>query len=152
MIVSDVGAPRLQPSVFAKFSMLSSLTIQNLHFESLFSLPLHIRASSPFLTSLYVKLVPCHEAADVEQFIHNLAGLKRLETLTLVCISLSPDETTALPSCVVASLKVLHLTKTPMFKHVADAVQRAACMLSPPPLVVFKDCCHDFAAIQVVDD
>jgi hypothetical protein len=44
VIVSDVGAPRMQPSVFSKFSMLSSLTIQNMHFESLFALPLYIRA------------------------------------------------------------------------------------------------------------
>ncbi len=99
-----------------------------------------------------MKLVPCHEAADVDQFIHNLADLKRLETLTLVCISLSPEETTALPRCVGPSLKVLQITKTPVFKHVADAIHDAAGALSPPPVVMLKDCVHDRPMLLVVED
>ncbi len=149
--ISDIGAPRMLPSVFSNFRMLSSLSIQNLHFESLYLLPLHIQAGSPFLSNLSVKLVPCHMSEEIKQFIANLANMKRLEFLYLTSIALSPLNTTNLPCCVTGNLKLLELKKTPVLKGVVDEMHCRAQSFSPPVQIRFRDCLENQSVVTVLE-
>jgi hypothetical protein len=149
--VSDIGAPRMLSSEFSNFRMLSSLSIQNLHFESLFMLPTHIQAGSPFLSSLGVKLVPCHTSEDIKQFIANISNMKRLEYLYLTCIALSPLNTTNLPCCITGRLKHFELRKTPVFKTVICEMLRLAAASSPPVRMCLLDCLENQCVVSVVE-
>jgi hypothetical protein len=149
--ISDVGSPRRPSSMFSNFRMLSTLNIQNFHFESLFLLPLHIQACSPFLANLCIKLIPCHASEDIRQFISNVAKLKRLQCLSLACLAVSPLNTSNLACCVMHNLKIFEIKNTPVFPEVVEEMLQQAARACPPVHIRLLDCVDYKPVVNLVE-